>query len=145
MSIDPAPLPCQPEEAGIRMVCGGRYTRPMVVTIDETIAYLRRRRAEREARAAKRAAAIRARLSAAKELLQQRYGARRVVLFGSFARGDVTEHSDVDLAVEGLTTVEYFTAIADLTGLLDAPVDLVEIERAPESMQARLRLEGVEL
>lgn len=117
----------------------------MVVTIDETVAFLRRRQQEKYARAAARAADIRSRLPAAKTLLEQRYGARRVVLFGSFARDEVTERSDVDLAVEGLATAGYFTAIADLTGLLGAPVDLVEIEHASESMLARLSLEGIEL
>jgi len=117
----------------------------MVVTIDETVAYLRRLQEDREARAGARAAVIRSHLPAAKALLQQKYGARRVVLFGSFARDEVTEYSDVDLAVEGLAGTCYFTAIADLVGLFGAPVDLVEIERASESMGARLSLEGIEL
>jgi predicted nucleotidyltransferase len=109
----------------------------MVVTIEQM--------AEALGRADARAQQIRSRLPDAKQLLRERYGARRVVLFGSFARVDTTERSDVDLAVEGLDPAGYFTAIADLTGLLDAPVDLVEIERAPTSLLARLALEGVVL
>lgn len=117
----------------------------MAVTIDEMAAYLRRRAAERRARADERSRAIRERLPEAKRLLIERHGARRVVLFGSLARGAMTEHSDVDLAVEGLRSSAYFTAIADLTGLLDSPVDLVELETAPASLHARLALEGIEL
>jgi predicted nucleotidyltransferase len=117
----------------------------MAVTIEEMAAHWRRREAERKARADARSAGIRARLAAAKQLLVDRYGARRVVLFGSFARGDTTERSDVDLAVAGLDPAGYFTAIADLTGLLDTPVDLVELERAPPSLLARIELEGVDL
>lgn len=75
---------------------------PRVVTIDEMAASWRRRQAEKQARSDLRSAAIRERLSAARDLLVARHGARRVVLFGSFARGDTTERSDVDLAVEGL-------------------------------------------
>jgi predicted nucleotidyltransferase len=117
----------------------------MVVTIDEMAARWTRLAAERKARSEQRSQAIRGRLPAAVELLKGRYGARRVILFGSFARGDTTERSDVDLAVEGLDPAGFFTAIADLTGLLDSPVDLVEIERAPSSLLARLALEGREL
>jgi predicted nucleotidyltransferase len=117
----------------------------MGVTIDEMAERWRRLEAERKARTDARTRAIADRLPAARQLLMERYGARRVVLFGSFARGNTTERSDVDLAVEGLDPAGYFTAIADLTGLLDTPVDLVEIERAPPSLLARLALEGVEL
>ena len=117
----------------------------MAVTIDEMAAHLRGLRAKSQARADARALQIRSRLPAAKRLLQERHHARRVVLFGSFARGETTERSDVDLAVEGLDPAGYFTAIADLMGLLDAPVDLVEIERAPASLLARLATEGIDL
>jgi len=117
----------------------------MVVTLDEMAAAWRRREAERAARAEERAVGLRAKLPAAKKLLCERFGARRVVLFGSLARGDVTERSDVDLAVEGLRGAEYFTAMAELQGLFDSPVDLVEIETAQASMLARLALDGVEL
>ncbi len=117
----------------------------MPVTIEEMAARWRQRQAERQARGAVRANALRTLLPAAKRLLVERHGAQRVVLFGSLARGDTTERSDVDLAVEGLQATTYFAAIADLTGLFDTPVDLVEIERAPASLLARLELEGVEL
>ena len=67
------------------------------------------------------------------------------MLFGSFARGDTTERSDVDLAVEGLDHMGYFPAIAGLVGLLECPVDLVELETASPSLLARIELEGIEL
>jgi len=116
-----------------------------VVTIDEMAAAWRRRRAEQKARCDARAEAVRARLPAAKQLLKERFGARRVVLFGSLARGDTDEHSDVDLAVEGLAHLDYFHALAELAGLLDSPVDLVELESAGPSLLARIRHEGREL
>lgn len=117
----------------------------MTVTIAEMAARWRRAKAEQRSRAEARADAMRARLPAAKQLLADRYGVRRVVLFGSLARGDSTASSDVDLAVEGIDSAGYFRAIADLMGLFEAPVDLVEIERAPASLLARLELEGIEL
>ncbi len=117
----------------------------MAVTLDETVAFLKRREAESRARADTRARSLRERLPAARQLLTERYGARRVILFGSLARDTTTERSDVDLAVEGLRPLAYFTAVADLTGLFDAPVDLVELETASASMRARLDFEGIEL
>lgn len=117
----------------------------MAVTIEQMAARWRQAEAESKARAKARADALRSLLPAAKQLLQSRHGARRVVLFGSLARGDATERSDVDLAVEGLEPTAFFPAIADLTGLFDSPVDLVEIERAPPSLLARLELEGIPL
>lgn len=66
-------------------------------------------------------------------------------VFGSLARGDTTESSDVDLAVLGLEGTGYFAAIAQLQGLFDAPVDLVELETASESMRKRIEAEGIEL
>lgn len=118
---------------------------PMSVSIASVAARWRQAQSERAARAAARATALRSVLPAARQLLAERYGARRVLLFGSFARGDHDEHSDVDLAVEGLDPLGYFPALADLTGLLDSPVDLVEIERASPSLLARLQSEGVVL
>ena len=62
----------------------------------------RRRGVEREARARAREAMIRARLGVVVSILVERFGARRVILFGSLAEGTSTPLSDVDLAVEGL-------------------------------------------
>jgi predicted nucleotidyltransferase len=115
----------------------------MTVTIDAMVARWRHARSERRSRADARA--LLARLPDARRLLVDRYGARRVWLFGSLARGDTRESSDVDVAVEGLDPMAYFPALADLTGLFDASVDLVEVERASPSLLARLDLEGMEL
>jgi len=116
----------------------------MAVSIDEMIANWRRRQAESRQRALARATRLRACLPEALRILQS-HGARRVVLFGSLARGDVTERSDVDLAAEGVRSAEYFTALASLNGLFDCPVDLVELETAGASLAARIAFEGVPL
>lgn len=117
----------------------------MTVSIEDAAAHWRRREAARRDRASVRADVLRSHLSAAWRLLADRYGATRLVLFGSLARGDVSERSDVDLAVAGLRGEDYFKAQADLVGLFAAPVDLVEIEHASPSLLARLQLDGVEI
>ena len=59
--------------------------------------------------------------------LAKQYGAERVYLFGSYARGDMTEDSDVDLridqgAIHGLRLCDFRLDIQDALGL---PVDLL--------------------
>ncbi|MGH7961722.1 MAG: nucleotidyltransferase family protein [Candidatus Binatia bacterium] len=56
-------------------------------------------------------------------------GAQRVGVFGSFARGEATEESDVDVYLEfarGRKTYDSFFAIYELLqGLFGRPIDLV--------------------
>ena len=73
-----------------------------------------------------------------------RLGARRVWVFGSLATGSMTETSDVDMAVQGLAPERYFEALAELMTVFGAPVDLVRIEEASESLRERILAEGRE-
>ncbi len=114
----------------------------MGVDRDQILANLRRRDEQHRREGQVRAAQLLAYLPAAIALLTQRYGARRVTLFGSLARGDATARSDVDLACEGIEPSRYFDALADLMTLFSAPVDLVRLEEAPESLLQRIAAEG---
>ena len=73
-------------------------------------------------------------------------GARRVILFGSFARGDWSMASDVDLAVLGLPAHLFWKAgcMAENT-IADRPVDLVALEQASEALRRSIESDGVEL
>ena len=58
-----------------------------------------------------------------------KYGLRAIALFGSYARGDQNEHSDVDVLVDvdtsiGLGFVDLAEAIEEAVG---APADVVSI------------------
>lgn len=87
------------------------------------------------------------RVRSAAAALKTRYGAKRVILFGSLAheawyRAD----SDVDLAVEGLardTIWQAWRAVEEIIG--DRPVDLVEVETARESLRSAIERTGVPL
>lgn len=60
--------------------------------------------------------------------LGEEYGAERIVLFGSRARGDNSERSDIDLAVFGLSdgaAVPFCFALDDLPTLLKFDVAVV--------------------
>jgi len=60
-----------------------------------------------------------------KRELANRFGVKRLALFGSFARDENTEKSDIDLWVEMEPSAEKFFALQSyLEKLFDHPVDL---------------------
>jgi predicted nucleotidyltransferase len=70
---------------------------------------------------------------------------RRVILFGSRARGDFGDRSDVDLAVEipaasAREWDELGGIVEEAETLLD--IDLVRLERASETLRSRIEREG---
>jgi len=70
---------------------------------------------------------------------------RRVILFGSRARGDAGPRSDVDLAVDapGLAAREWLR-LTDMAEAADTllKVDLVRLDEAPPELRARIEAEG---
>lgn len=77
--------------------------------------------------------------------LYARYGARRVLLFGSVAGGPLHAHSDIDLFVEGLSG-DYWRAVAEAQKLAAPfPVNLICGEDAVPSLRDRVRREGQRL
>jgi len=81
----------------------------------------------------------------ARTLLQQ-YGARRVVLVGSLARGEFVAGSDIDLAAEGIPPESFFRAGADLEAAAGGlHVDLIPIESANAAFLADLLRDGIVL
>ena len=56
------------------------------------------------------------------------HGVRKAVLFGSYAKGTATEHSDVDLLVDsGLRGLKFFGLLESVTCALNIPVDLLDV------------------
>ena len=68
--------------------------------------------------------------------IKQEYRAERVILFGSHARGDATEDSDVDLLVVARTKERFFVRMASVRrlirdlrdGLAVSPIVLTPVE-----------------
>jgi len=87
------------------------------------------------------------RIREAAGLLKSHFGARRVILFGSLAHEAwFVPDSDVDLAIEGLASDDYWPAWRLVEEVVtDRPVDLVEIETAGESLQRAIQRYGLEL
>jgi len=59
--------------------------------------------------------------------LARQYGAERVYLFGSYARGDMTDSSDVDLRIDKgcIRGLQLASLLLELEGALGLRVDLI--------------------
>ena len=66
-------------------------------------------------------------LTEAKPELQKKYPLSELGIFGSYARGDANESSDIDVLVDfnGVIGMQYFDLIDDISLLFNAKVDVV--------------------
>ncbi|HHY94296.1 MAG TPA: nucleotidyltransferase domain-containing protein [Firmicutes bacterium] len=79
------------------------------------------------------------------QLLKTEYSARRVILYGSLARGDFRAGSDIDLLVEGLAGSYWEAFLAAERAAAPFVVSLVCAEDASPSLLESARKEGVPL
>jgi len=80
--------------------------------------------------------------------IAQKHGVGRVRIFGSVARGEATEDSDIDLLIDVAgPTPPWFPGglVADLEALLGRRVDVVEPDAIREGMRRRILEEAVPL
>jgi uncharacterized protein len=75
------------------------------------------------------------------------YGVRDLQLFGSVARGEATETSDVDLIVEfdpdRITLPTFLDFTDDLEALLGRRVDVVSLNKLTPRLRAQVEAEAV--
>jgi predicted nucleotidyltransferase len=77
-----------------------------------------------------------------------RHGARNVRVFGSVARGDADESSDIDLLVElepGRSLLDHAALLVELRALLGRPVDVVTESGLRPRIRDRVLREAVAL
>ncbi len=81
----------------------------------------------------------------AAELLKTQFGASRVVLFGSVARGYFFhQRSDIDLAVEGLENRDFWRAWSALDEVAEGfEIDVVGLETAADKLREQIAKEGI--
>lgn len=73
--------------------------------------------------------------------LSEKYGIRKVILFGSRARGDYKRTSDIDLAVSGGNVTRFAIDIEDTATLLK--YDIVDLDsEMQEELRESIRKEG---
>lgn len=78
--------------------------------------------------------------------LHTTFGATKVVLFGSLARGQFSFRSDVDLAVWGIPPALFYRAVAFVTGYSTSwSIDLIDAAEAPPNLLQNIEKEGLEL
>jgi uncharacterized protein len=79
--------------------------------------------------------------------LKQTFGIRRIGIFGSYARGEQTGDSDVDILVEfgeGAATFDNFMNLADfLEDLLKKKVDLLTVAGIGKYIRSRVESEVI--
>lgn len=70
------------------------------------------------------------------------YGVRRAVLFGSYAKGQATIRSDVDILVDsGLRGLAFFGLLEGVASTLDVPVDLIDVSQIESGSQIELEIQ----
>lgn len=73
--------------------------------------------------------------------LRDRYGAERVLLYGSVAQGTSTEHSDIDLLVVAPTTERFYERMGSVLAVvrdISQGLPLAPIVMTSEELSARL-------
>ncbi|MCL2518969.1 MAG: nucleotidyltransferase domain-containing protein [Oscillospiraceae bacterium] len=78
----------------------------------------------------------------------EKYPIEKVILFGSYARGDATEKSDVDLIVESggkMRNTKIFTLGGELLEVLPVRVDVYDILEIanPSALYENIQKDGV--
>ena len=78
--------------------------------------------------------------------LKERFHASKVMLFGSLTRTDFSLWSDIDLAVWGIPSADYFKAVAYASGYSSVfKVDLIDAEDCSQSLLQHITRNGIEL
>jgi len=78
----------------------------------------------------------------------ERAAFKLVLVYGSTARGRLTDASDVDIAVAGEGQLDrklVFTTQMELSGLLDRPVDLIDLHRVDGLILREAVIGGVKI
>lgn len=87
------------------------------------------------------------RLEKAVPHIRQQFGVNRIGIYGSFARGEQTRTSDVDVLVElkeGYSTLENFIELAEyLEALFKRKVDLITVEGIDKYIRQRVEAEVI--
>ena len=76
------------------------------------------------------------------------YPIRRVILFGSYARGEAAPGSDVDLIIDSegqLSAFDYFGVVGDIVKKMPVKVDVFELDevKKPSTMFDSITNEGL--
>lgn len=81
-------------------------------------------------------------------LLRVFFPTARIILYGSRARGDNTERSDIDIAIDAGSeqSIHLMARARDVVEALYIPekIDLVDFHYVPEQLRQQIRQDGIE-
>ncbi|MCL5986302.1 MAG: nucleotidyltransferase domain-containing protein [Actinobacteria bacterium] len=83
------------------------------------------------------------RLQKISDRLKRKYNAEKVILFGSYSTGQITEDSDLDLLIVAPTNEKFFERIATVLGLvrdLYMGLAISPIVLKPDEVSERLKM-----
>jgi len=83
----------------------------------------------------------------AADYLKSKYSVRKVLLFGSLVNSDFFhDHSDIDIAVDGLPENNYYQAVGELMDLIpDFSIDVVDLNACNPGFKKRIIQEGLSI
>lgn len=71
-----------------------------------------------------------------------RYGAAKIILYGSLARGDYKADSDIDMCYEGIPDENYFRAVAECLMETQRRVSILDFKSIKGYLKQRILKEG---
>lgn len=83
----------------------------------------------------------------AREILCNKYRAKKVVVFGSLTDfQSFNRWADIDLAVWGIPSEIYFKAVAEIISLtFDFKIDIVDLDDCNDSLKKTIEKKGIEI
>jgi predicted nucleotidyltransferase len=75
----------------------------------------------------------------------QHFGAKRVILYGSIARGDARATSDLDFCVEGLPDENFFRALGECLLHSEHSISVIDLQSSYGLLRNRILQEGLVL
>ena len=66
----------------------------------------------------------------------EQYGVKSAILFGSYAKGNASTRSDVDLLVDsGLRGMAFFGLLESVVSTLSVPVDMIDVTQVEKNSE----------
>lgn len=76
------------------------------------------------------------------EKILRQYGANKIILYGSLARGDYKQDSDIDLCYDGIPAYDYFRVLAECLLRAHRRFNLTDLTTAKGYFKDRILSEG---
>lgn len=76
------------------------------------------------------------------EKILRQHGAEKIILYGSLARGDYRNDSDIDLCYDGIPAYDYFRVLAECLLLAHRRFNLTDLKTAKGYFRDRILTEG---